>query len=476
LVTETGLRENAVADIAPLLIIGGGVGGYVAAVKAAQLGAQVTLVEQDRLGGTCLNRGCIPTKALLKSAELVDSLGKAHSMGVMVDGFKIDFARMMARKNQVVTRLVKGVEYLMSSNKIRVIKGKARFLADKKVEVTRADGLPETLFPGKVIIATGSEPAPLPVPGADGSRVVTSDEALDLKEVPPSLLIIGGGAIGVEFASIFSSLGSKVTLVEMMPRLLPVMDEEIVGVLEKALVKKGIKCITGARIISISDGENQDDKLVRLSKDGQEQSITSALVLIAAGRKPYTAGLGLENTNVKVERGKILVNGKMETNIPGVYAVGDVTGGILLAHVAAAQGMVAAVNALGGSQEADLRFVPGCIYTSPEVAGVGLTEKEAKEQGKKVKVGKFPYNANGKAIAMGEQEGMVKLVCDEEFGEILGAHLVGPRATDLIAELTLAMQAELTAAEIAHTIHAHPTLAEAIMEAAHTVVGKAIHI
>ncbi|MEW6660837.1 MAG: dihydrolipoyl dehydrogenase [Bacillota bacterium] len=474
--TGVGCQRATMADYGPILVIGGGVGGYVAAVKAAQLGAQVTLVEQDRLGGTCLNRGCIPTKALLKSAELVDSLGKAASMGVMVDGFKIDFSRMIARKNQVVTRLVKGVEYLMSTNKINVIKGKARFTADKRVEVTCADGQVQTLEPVKIIIASGSEPARLPVPGADGCRVITSDEALDLKEVPSSLLIIGGGAIGVEFASIFSTLGSKVTLVEMMPRLLPAMDEEVVGVLEKNLMKKGVKCITGARILSISDGESQDEKVVQLSKDGQEQSITASLVLVAAGRKPYTQGLGLENTSIKIDKGKILVNGKMETNTPGVYAVGDVTGGILLAHVAAAQGIVAAVNAMGSCQEVDLRFVPGCIYTSPEVAGVGLTEKEAKEQGRKVKVGKFPYSANGKAIAMGENEGMVKLVCDEQFGEILGAHIVGPRATDLIAELTLAMQAELTAEEIAHTIHAHPTLAEAIMEAAHGVVGKAIHI
>ena len=456
-----------------VVIIGGGPAGYVAAIRASQLGGKVILIEKDSLGGTCLNRGCIPTKALLHSVEVLESVRKGKDYGINAGELIIDFTKIMNRKNTVVKTLVSGVQYLMRNNAIEVIKGTGKVISPTEVEVD--DGQKENIKTDKIILTPGSIPSVVPIPGVDGPGVITSDDALQLSEIPQTLLVIGGGAIGVEFATIFAKLGTKVTIVEMLPQIIPTEDQELAVSLKQALEKDGIKIFTGTQVSRIED-DPEGNKLVSVVTGEGEQKLTAELVLVAVGRKPNIEGLGLEKIGIKTERGSIVVNERMETNIPGIYAAGDAIGGILLAHVASAEGEVAVENALGKDSVMDYRVVPRCIYTMPEVAAVGLTESQAKEKGLNLKVGKFPFTANPRALILGQPNGFVKVLSDAKSGEIFGVHIFGPQATELISEAALAMKMGATASEISSTIHAHPTLSEAIKETALDVERIAVHI
>ena len=468
-----------------IIVIGAGSGGYVAAIRAAQLGSEVTVIEKSELGGTCLNVGCIPTKALLACVALLSAINNASKFGITVGDVSPNFSEMMARKEGIVTGLRKGVEYLFKSKKITLVRGAGKILEPGKVEVTKGDGSKEEVSADRIIIATGSQPARPNIFPFDGERVITSEEALSLKEVPESLLIVGAGAIGVEFACIFCSLGTKVTMVEMLPQVIPTEDSEIAREVEKCLKRKRIGIYTGTKIEKVEathSAGRRSHPFRGTSKSKVESTLSSGekieteKVLVAVGRKLNSEDLGLESIGVKIEKGRIVANEKMETNISGIYAIGDVAGGLLLAHKASAEGIIAAENASGQDSVMDYRVIPACIFTSPEVASVGLTEKKAEEVGHKFKVGKFPFRALGKAHAIGEVDGLVKIIADASSDEILGVHIVGPHATDLIAEAALAMKAEVTAEELGRTIHAHPTLAEGLMEAAHAAHGVAIHL
>ncbi len=437
-----------------LVIVGGGPAGYVAAIRAAQLGGKVILVERDTLGGTCLNRGCIPTKALLHSVEVLETARSGQSYGVNVGEVSIDFTKMLSHKNAVINTLVTGVRYLMRSNAIEVIKGSGRVISPTEVEVDA--GRQQAVRAAKIILATGSVPAAVPIPGVDGSGVITSSEALQLAEVPRSLLIIGGGAIGLEFATIFAKLGAVVTIVEMLPRIIPTEDQELSLALNRVLERGGIKVLTGTQVSRIEDGAEGGKLISVVSREG-EQQLAAELVLVAVGRQPDIEGLGLEGLAVKTERGSIAVSDRMETSIAGIYAAGDVIGGIQLAHVASAEGEVAVENALGKNSVIDYRVVPRCIYTMPEVAAVGLTESQARAAGLNLKVAKFPFTANPRALILGQPDGFVKILSDAGSGEIFGIHIFGPQATELIAEAALAIKMEATVSEIAATIHAHLT-------------------
>ena len=456
-----------------VVVVGGGPAGYVAAIRASQLDGKVILIEKDSLGGTCLNRGCVPTKALLHSVGVLESARKGKGCGVDVGDIIIDFAKMMSHKDTVVKTLVSGVQYLMKSNAIEVIKGTGRLISPTEVEVD--SGQKESVRGDRIILTPGSIPSVVPIPGVDGSGVITSDDALRLTEIPQSLLVIGGGAIGVEFATIFAKLGTEVTIVEMLPQIIPTEDLELAKSLKGVLEREGIKIFTGAQVGRIED-DSEGDKLVTVNTGEGEQKLTAELVLVAVGRKPSLEGLGLEGVGIKTERGSIIVNDRMETGVPGIYAAGDAVGGILLAHVASAEGEVAAENALGKDSVMDYRVVPRCIYTMPEIAAVGLTESQAKEEGLDLKVGRFPFSANSKALISGQRDGFVKVLSDAGSGEIYGVHIFGPRATELISEATLAMGMEATVAEISSTIHAHPTLSEAVREAALDAEGMAVHM
>jgi dihydrolipoamide dehydrogenase len=458
-----------------LVIIGGGPGGYVAAIRAAQLGGKVTLIEQEELGGTCLNWGCIPTKALLRGVEILDLIEGGKDYGIQAGSVTVDFAKLMARKDRAVKTLVGGVSGLMKANGIEVIKGTGRLVSPQKIEVVNAKQEKEIYQARKIILAPGSVSAEIPIPGAKLPGVIDSNGALTLKEIPESLVIIGAGPIGLEFGTVYAALGAKVTVLEMLPQVLPSEDPEIAAVLEKTLRRFKIQSLTGVKVEKII--ERPEGKLqVTAAVGGGEKVFPAQYVLMAVGRKPKVEGLGLEEAGVKFSKKGIEVNDKMETNIPGVFAIGDVTGKWLLAHYASAQGEVAARNALGQEAQMDERVVPRCVYTFPEVASVGLTEKKAGEEGHRVKVGRFPFAANGKATILGERNGLVKIVADEKYDEILGVHIVGPHATDLIGEAVVAMRLEGTAPDIGHAIHPHPTLTEAMMEAAFDVDGTAVHI
>ena len=454
-----------------IIVIGAGPGGYIAAIRAAQLGAEVTIIEKSEVGGTCLNVGCIPTKTLLASVEVLSSIKEAAKFGINVGEAVPDLSRMMSRKDKVVGQLRKGIEYLLKNKKIVLIKGSGKILEPGKVEVVKDDGSREELSADKIIIATGSESAKPSLFPFDGEKVITSKEALSLEKIPESLLIVGAGAIGVEFGCIFAALGTRVTIVEMLPQVLPTEDAEIARELEKQLKRKRIKVHTGTKIEKV-----ESLKLKVESELSSGEKVETEKVLVAVGRKLNSENLGLEEAGIKTEKGRIVVNEKLETNIAGIYAIGDVAGGILLAHKASTEGIIAAENASGQDSVMDYRAVPGCIFTLPEVASVGLTEQKAEEARQEIRIGKFPFRALGKAQAVGQVEGMVKIVADAESDEILGIHIIGPHATDLIAEGVLAIKAEVTAEELGNIIHAHPTLAEGIMEAAHAVHGKAIHL
>ena len=451
-----------------IVIIGGGPGGYVAAIHAAHLGAQVALVEKNRLGGTCLNWGCIPTKALVRSVEVLLEAKRADEFGIEIGSIKANLPRIMARKRGIVDKLVSGVEQLMKANKISVYRGAGRIMSPHLVKVDDTE-----IATRKIIIATGSESSPLPVDGANLPGVLSTDDILELEELPESLVVIGGSHVGVEFASIFSALGTKTTIVKRRPLLLEPVDEEVGRRFAQGLSRQGIQVIIGAAVKSIK----RQGGLLKVSWDTPEgeQGVEGQAVLMATGRRPYSAGLGLEELGVKMEAGAVLVDDCLETNIEDIYAIGDVLGKHMLAHVASYEGEIAAENALGGRRRADYQAVPTCVFTVPVVAGVGITEKEAKERGIPHKVSKFPFLACGRAVAMDETAGIVKMICHAESGKVLGLHIMGPHADDLIAEGALAVRLGATARDVAHTIHAHPTLPEAVQETAMGQLEGSIH-
>jgi dihydrolipoamide dehydrogenase len=461
-----------------LTIIGSGPGGYVAAIRAGQLGLKAALIEKDtRLGGTCTLRGCIPTKQMLMSAHIYEQMQHAADFGVQATGIQLAFADVQKRKDKVVLKNTKGIEYLMKKNKITVFKGTGKLALPGKVEVTGADGKKQTVETKSIIIATGSAVRPIPGFETDGTHVVNSDHILELKEVPKSLIVMGAGAVGCEFASVYSRFGAETTIVELMPRLVPLEDEEVSKELEKSFRKRGIKSQLDTKLEKLE----KTDKGVRVTgktSKGEAVSLEAEMLLVAVGRMPFTEGLGLEGTKIKVEKGFINVDEFQQTAEKGVYAIGDVVPTPLLAHLASKEGIVAVEHIAGhkGVRPINLRLVPSCTYCDPEVASVGLTEAKAKEQGYDVKVGKFPFSASGKARILGEEEGFVKIVSESKYDEILGVHIIGPHGTELIAEACVAMQLESTAEELGRTMHAHPTVSEAVMEAAEGVHGLAVHI
>jgi len=452
-----------------VVILGAGPGGYVAALRATQLGAKVCLIEKTTVGGTCLNRGCIPSKALIHSAALWKRAHEGAAFGVTATNWIFDWGRAQGRKNEVVRAQVQGIGTLLGTVKVEVRQGTGSLVDARTVKVS-AHGSAETLSAKAVIVATGSEPAGIPGVEIDGERVLTSTEALELPERPETFLIVGGGVIGMEFASMLCSLGTHVTVVEMLAQILAMEDPMLVRVLQGALQKQGVAFHVNSKVEKVERTEAG----VRVQISGGT-SLEAERVLIATGRALNSRAIGLEAAGVKVERGAIQVNERMETSVPGIYAIGDVTGISLLAHVASMQGLVAAANATGGSATMDYSAIPNCIYTDPEIASVGLSEPTAKEQGRAVKVGRFNFAALGKAMCIGETIGMVKVVADAQTDRVLGVGIVGPHATDIIAEGVLAVRHGLTATQVAETIHSHPTLPEAVGEAMHDVHGQAIH-
>ncbi len=454
-----------------VIVIGAGPGGYVSAIRASQLGADVTVVEKNSPGGVCLNVGCIPTKALLSSVEVLLHIQNAGKFGINVKEFTTDFSRMVARKDRIVNQLTKGVKFLFKKNGITLVNGRVVDINPGRVKVMRENGVEEELTAENIIVATGSLPAKPAIFQFDGEKVITSTEALQLKQIPEKLLVVGAGAIGLEFAYIFSALGTNVSIVEEMKQLLPGEDSEIANLLEKSLKRRKINVYTGVRVDGI---EIREEGIIAKLSSGNILETSKALVAI--GRVPNTKGIGLEKLNLLNEKEFIKVNEKMETAVPGIYAIGDAVGRMLLAHKASREGIVAAENIAGLNSEMQYDVVPRCIFTQPEVAAVGVSQEAAKEGGREIKVGKFPFSALGKAWAIDDTEGMVKIITDASSGEILGIHIIGPKASDLIGEAAVAMKMEATAEDIAETIHAHPTLTEAIMEASHSVLGKAIHI
>ncbi len=457
-----------------VVIIGGGPGGYVAAIKAAHLGLKAVLVEKDKLGGVCLNKGCIPTKALVSTAELLNHIQKAGEFGIQVKDYSIDFTAIMKRKDLITRRLSSGVEQLMKANQVRVVKGEGQIVEPGKVEITDTAGEKEVIKTKNIIIATGSKVMKLPIPGIDSEGVITSDDALSLSELPSRMLIIGGGVVGIEFAGIFKALGVEVTVVEMLPRILLPIDEEIARRLTQILKRKGIEILTNCKVKEIKKA-NQNLEVLVSTTDG-EKKLETEKVLLAAGRVPELGNIDVQRLGIELDGKAIKVDEKMRTNIPGIHAVGDVVGKIMLAHVASREGIVAVENISGKEVLMDYKVVPNCVFSMPEVASVGLTEEEARKENDNIKVSKFPFMANGKALSMGETEGMVKIIADADTFELLGLHILGVHASDLIAEGTLALSMEATAFEIVNTIHAHPTLAEAIAEAAEGILGKPIHL
>ncbi len=457
-----------------LVVIGAGPGGYVAAIRAAQLGLRVAVVEKEQAGGVCLNWGCIPSKAILTSAEMYEDLKESEHFGIKVQGLSCDYGQVIKRSRAVAGRLAKGVEFLLKKNKIPLLQGAGRVESPHQVSI-HADGqAAQQVEAERVLIATGSKERSLPGLEIDAGQVITSYEALTDSEIPESVLIVGGGAIGCEFAYIYSVFGSRVTVVEMEPQLLPGVDTEIAQELEKSFKKKGIEVLTGTKFAGIEKFPSRLD--VQLDNQGEVKERTANKVLVAVGRAPLSADLGLEALGVEFDRGYIKVNEQFQTSCESVYAIGDVIGQPLLAHAASEEG-VAAVECMLGVREkgVDPLRIPACIYCQPQIAVIGLSEQQARQQGYEVSIGKFPFLASGKALAAGHDEGLVKLVVDKQYGEILGCHIIGRGATDLIAEVGLARTLEATTAELTGTVHAHPTLSEAIMEAALSAEGRPIN-
>lgn len=456
-----------------LIVVGGGPGGYVAAIRAAQLGAKVALVEEREVGGTCLNRGCIPSKALIKCAEVLEEAKGGKTFGILCENINIDFDAVRKHKDRTVKQLVSGVAGLLKAQKVQMYAGRGKLLSATEVEVTGKEAS-ERIEGRNIIWATGSLPFVLPIPGADGPGVFTSDDAVHLPGPPETMAIIGGGAIGVEFSYIYSRFGTKVTVVEMMPQIMPTEDPEASEVLTSSLKKSGVRIATNAKAQAIEQREGKN--VLVYEQDGEEKTVEADMVLMAAGRRANTADMGLEEAGLILDRGRLKVDTALRTNLCNIYGIGDVTRGIGLAHWASHEGIQVTEMLFGGGPEPTLPYVPGVVFTKPEIGSVGQREHECKACGTSVVVGKFPFQALGKAAAIREREGFVKLVASAEDGRLLGGTVVGPSATDLIAEITLAVQMGLTVADVAETIHAHPTLAEAIGEAAMDALGHAIHL
>jgi len=461
-----------------IAILGGGPGGYVAAIKASQLGYKTVVVEKENLGGVCLNWGCIPTKALLKNAEVYDTVAnKSKDFGITVENISFDFGKTIKRSRNVSKKIVKGVEYLFKKNNIDRVDGFGKLNTSKGIDIIDADGnITETVNADKIIIATGARPKAIPTIPVDREYVITSSEAMTLAEQPKELIIIGAGVIGIEFAYFYSTIGTKVTVVEMLDSILPNEDKEVSSTLQASLSKRGVEFHLSTKVESVKvDGERV---LVGIEKDGEKLELSADKVLNAIGVSPNSENIGLEELGIETERGNILVDkSTYQTNVEGIFAIGDVIGQPCLAHVASAEG-IHCVEKIHGADIPNIDYsnIPGCTYSQPQVASLGLTEEKAIAEGLDIKIGKFPLSASGKAAAVGVRDGFVKLIFDKKYGELLGAHIIGPEATEMIAELGIAKSHEATNESIAKTIHAHPTLSEIIMEAAEDADGKAIHI
>jgi len=460
-------------------VIGGGPGGYVAAIRAAQLGLKTAIVEKEHLGGVCLNWGCIPSKALLRNAEIANLLKRGKDFGFAFENLSLDYSVAHKRSRDVSGRLVKGVQFLMKKNKIDVYQGTGKLKDATHIEITSVASAPSvsgTAFDGVIeskhtIVATGARARGIPGVEIDGQSIITYRQALEWTQVPKSIIIIGAGPIGLEFGYVFRSYGADVTIIEMLPHLAPLEDEEVSIELEKHYKKLGVKVLTNTRVESLK----KTDTGVEVVAGGQ--TITGEKAIVAIGFAPNSDGIGLENAGVKVERGAIVVDTHHRTNVPNIFAIGDVTAKLMLAHVGSAQGIVAAETIAGvETHELDYDAMPRCTYCQPQIASMGITEKQAKDKGLEVKIGRFNFQPNGKALGLGENHGFVKVIADAKYGEILGVHMIGPDVTELLPEWVLARNNELTPHEIARSVHAHPTLGEAMMEAAEAVAGQAIHM
>jgi len=459
-----------------LVVIGSGPGGYVAAIRASQLGLKVAVVERSELGGICLNWGCIPTKSLLKSASVFEYLKHAADYGVTIEGeAKADFEAMVKRSRGVADGMSKGIQFLFKKNKIEVLKGSGKLLDNKTVEVTAENGEKQEVKANHILLATGARSRQLPSLPQDGEKVIGYRKALTLDKKPESMIVVGSGAIGSEFAYFYNAIGTKVTLVEYLPTIVPVEDEEVSKQLGRSFKKSGIKVMTGAEVTKV-DTSGEKVKAWIKTKKGEEE-YEADIVLSAVGIAPNLENLGLEEVGVQVENGRVKVDEFYKTSIDGVYAIGDIVPGQALAHVASAEGIICVEKIAGHAPEPlDYGNIPGCTYTSPEVASVGMTEKAAKEAGHELKIGKFPFSASGKASAAGHKEGFVKLIFDAKYGELLGAHMIGANVTEMIAELVTARKLETTGHELIKAVHPHPTMSEAIMEAAAAAYDEVIHI
>ncbi|MCF2720008.1 dihydrolipoyl dehydrogenase [Paenibacillus sp. UKAQ_18] len=465
-------------------ILGGGTGGYVAAIRAAQLGKEVVIIEKDKLGGTCLHRGCIPSKALLRSAEVYATIKESAQYGIETSGAQLVFPKVQERKEAVVEQLHQGVQFLMRKNKITVLSGKGRVIGPSifspksgAVAVELEDGEMETIVPAHLIIATGSRPRVLFGLEPDGEFILSSDEALTMEELPASLIIVGGGVIGVEWASMLNDFGVEVTVVEAANRLIPTEDEDVSREMQRLLTKRGVKVLTGSQVLAKTYGKDEEGVQIDVQKGEETETLSASKLLISVGRQANVENIGLENTDIRVERGFISVNEYLQTNEPHIYAIGDCIGGLQLAHAASHEGLQA-VHHLAGEDFHSVpnHLIPRCIYTRPEAASVGLTEQEARERGHQVKTGKFPFQAIGKSLVYGSRDGFVKVVADEKTNDILGVHMIGTHVTDLISEAALAQLLDATPWEVGQLIHPHPTLSEILGEAMLAVDGQAIGI
>lgn len=459
-----------------VVIIGSGPGGYVAAIRAAQLGNKVGIIERAELGGICLNWGCIPTKALLRSAEIYSLIKHSDNYGIPVEKYSVDFDKVIKRSRNVAGRLSKGVAFLMKKNKIEVIPGSARLVGKNEIAVQLNDNKGSKKISSKfIVLATGARPKEIPGMETDGKKVLNYKHAMTLQKQPKSLVVVGAGAIGVEFAYFYNTIGTEVTIIEMLPHLLPIEDEDISKELEKSFKKQKINFHTGTRVEKLE--KLKSGVKLTISRDGKSETIKADAALIAVGIQGNVENIGLEELGIAVEKGAVKVNEYYQTNIPNIYAIGDLAGPPWLAHVASHEG-IHAVEHLSGKEviPIDYTTIPGCTYCIPQVASVGFSEKKAREMGYDLKIGKFPIRANGKALGLGEEEGFIKIIYDAKYGELLGCHIIGPEATELITEVTLAKAVESTYLEVLGTIHPHPTLSEIVLEATHAAIGEPIHI
>ncbi|TPG72055.1 dihydrolipoyl dehydrogenase [Hymenobacter nivis] len=458
-----------------LVVVGSGPGGYVAAIRASQLGLKVGVIERESLGGICLNWGCIPTKALLKSAQVFEYFHHAADYGLSAEGVSFDFAKVVQRSRGVADGMSKGINFLFKKNKIETVMGVGKLVAPGKVEVTKADGTKETVEAKSIILATGTRARQLPNLPIDDKKIIGYRKAMTLEQMPKKMVVVGSGAIGVEFAYFYRTMGAEVTIVEFMPRIVPVEDEEISRQMEKSYRKIGINILTNAEVTKVDTSGTGCVVTIKTAK-GEEQ-INCDVVLSAVGIQTNIENIGLEELGIKTDRGRVLVDDFYQTNVPGVYAIGDIVPGPALAHVASAEGIIC-VEKIAGHHPEPLNYqnIPGCTYASPEIASVGLTEKEAKDKGYDILVGKFPFSASGKASAAGAKDGFVKVIFDKKYGEWLGAHMIGANVTELIAEVVVARKLETTGHEIIKSVHPHPTMSEAIMEAAAAAYGEVIHL